>query len=177
MKPSTLIRNVAFVLAALGPLVASASRATWVDAGVATTETPAAQTARAGVLAYLGLWFSDDGAQGATPFGENLVLDYSHSVPELQAEVRGRTSAITQVRAVARLGREWQFHDLRLFPTPDANVYFAQYTAAGVSTFDGTYVEQNVLLCLEVDDGKVVRIVEFANPAIVLANRAFMRAR
>jgi hypothetical protein len=36
---------------------------------------------------------------------------------------------------------------------------------------DGTLVEQNVVLCLEVEGNQVVRIVEFANPAIVLANR------
>ena len=51
---------------------------------------------------------------------------------------------------------------------------FAQYTAAGISPFDGTSVEQNVVLCLEVDGSQVVRIVEFANPAIVLANRESM---
>ena len=83
----------------------------------------------------------------------------------------GLASAITQIRAMAHLGRQWQFRDVRLFPTLDANVYFAQYTAAGIAPLDGTLVEQNVVLCLEVDGNQVVRIVEFANPAIVLANR------
>jgi hypothetical protein len=73
---------------------------------------------------------------------------------------------------VAHLGRRWEFRDVRLFPTLNENVYFAQYTAAGVSTFDGASIEQNVVLCLEVDGSQVVRVVEFANPAIVLANRS-----
>ena len=41
----------------------------------------------------------------------------------------------------------------------------------GLPPLDGTLVEQNVVLCLEFDGNQVVRIVEFANPAIVLANR------
>ena len=106
-----------------------------------------------------------------TPFSKDLVLLYSHSIPELQAEVRGRTSAVTQIRAVAHLGRQWRFRDVRLFPTLNANVYFAQYTATGISAVDGTSLEQNVVLCLEVDRSQVVRIVEYANPAIVLASR------
>lgn len=174
MKLLNLMRNLLFVLPALVPPIASAGHATWVEPGATASVPPAASTARAGVSAYLALWSTEAHAQEATPFSKDLVLSYSHSIPELQAEVRGRTSAMTQVRAVAHLGRQWHFRDVRLFPTLDANVYFAQYTAAGISTFDGTSVEQNVVLCLEVDRSRVVRIVEFANPAIVLATRESM---
>src|SRR5687768_1223260 len=145
--------------------------ATWAEPGATASVPPAASTARAGVSAYLALWSTEARADDAMPSSKDLVLSYSHSIPELRAEVRGRTSAITQVRAVAHLGRQWQFRDVRLFPTLDTNVYFAQYTAAGVSTLDRASIEQNVVLCLEVDGSQVVRIVEFANPAIVLANR------
>jgi ketosteroid isomerase-like protein len=174
MKLLNLMRNLLFVLAALVPPITSASHATWAEPGATASVPPAASTARAGVSAYLALWSTEAHADEAMPFSKDLVLSYSHSIPELRAEVRGRTSAITQVRAVAHLGRQWQFRDVRLFPTLDANVYFAQYTAAGVSTFDGASIEQNVVLCLEVDGSQVVRIVEFANPAIVLANRESM---
>ena len=137
---------------------------------------PAASTARAGVSAYLALWSTDTQAPEAAALSEDLVLRYAHAIPELQAEVRGRTSAITQVRAVAHLGRQWQFRDVRLFPTVNEDVYFAQYTAAGMSTLDGSSVEQNVVLCLQVDRGQVVRIVEYSNPAIVLASRQHSHA-
>jgi hypothetical protein len=156
------------------PPITSASHATWAEPRATASVPPAASTARAGVSAYLALWSTEAHADEAMPFSKDLVLSYSHSIPELRAEVRGRTSAITQVRAVAHLGRQWQFRDVRLFPTLDANVYFAQYTAAGVSTFDGASIEQNVVLCLEVDGSQVVQIVEFSNPAIVLANRESM---
>jgi hypothetical protein len=164
--------NLLFVPAALVPPITSASHATWAEPGATASVPSAASTARAGVSAYLALWSTDARADEATPFSKDLVLSYSHSIPELRAEVRGRTSAITQVRAVAHLGRRWEFRDVRLFPTLNENVYFAQYTAAGVSTFDGASIEQNVVLCLEVDGSQVVRVVEFANPAIVLANRS-----
>jgi ketosteroid isomerase-like protein len=167
----TLMRNLLFVLAALVPPIASADQEIWVEPGASASVPPAASTARAGVSAYLALWSTEAHAGEASVFSKDLVLIYSHSIPELQAEVHGRISAVTQVRAVAHLGRQWQFRDVRLFPTLDANVYFAQYTAAGTSAFDGTSVEQNVVLRLEVDRSQVVRIVEFTNPAIVLADR------
>ena len=123
------------------------------------------------MLAYLALWSADAPPDDAAPFSEHLVLTYSHSIPELGGEVHGRASVVTQVRAVAHLGREWKFRDVRVFPTLSGNVYFAQYTASATSAFDGTPIEQNVVLSLEVDQTQVVRIVEYANPAIVLATR------
>ena len=99
------------------------------------------------------------------------MLSYSLSIPELDAEVRGRTSVITQVGAVARLGRGWKFSGVRVFPTLNASVYFVQYTATATSTIDGTPIEQNVVLCVEVEDSHIVRIVEYSNPPISSATR------
>ena len=128
-------------------------------------------TARSAVLAYLALWSADALPDAAAPFSEHLVLTYSHAVPEIEAEVRGRTSVVNQVRAVAHLGREWTFGEVRLFPTPIPSVYFAQYSAAGSSPIDGASIRQEVLLSIELDRSQVVHIVEFSNPAIALATR------
>jgi hypothetical protein len=123
------------------------------------------------VAAYLALWSPDAPADAAASFSEQVVLDYSLSIPELDAEVRGRTSVVNQVGAVARLGRGWKFGDVRLFPTPDPSVYFVQYTATATSTIDATPIEQNVVLSVEVGESNIVRIVEYANPAIASATR------
>ena len=137
-----------------------------------TSALPGESTARSAVLAYLALWSPDAPPDAAAPFSEDLVLTYSHAVPEVEAEVRGRTSVVNQVRAVAHLGCQWAFGEVRLFPTPIPSVYFAQYSAAGRSPIDGASVRQEVLLSVELDRSQVVHIVEFSNPAIALATRS-----
>lgn len=131
-----------------------------------------ASTAHAAVGAYLELWANDGRADEASLFSENLVLCYEHSNPALRSELRGRSLAVPQIRAVARRAGQWQFRDLRVFPTLHDNVYFAQYTATGTSAVDGAVTEQNVVLAIELDGRQVVRIVEFANPAMVMARSA-----
>jgi hypothetical protein len=157
MKPLDLTRAVA-----LAVTVASST-------GVLADTTPS--HARAAVDAYLALWSADAPASSvAAPFGKDMVLRYRHGVPELNAEVLGRTSAVRQIRAVAQLGRDWQFRDVWVHPTPDPQVYFANYTARG-SAANGTAapVERNVVLRVDLDrDGQVARIVEYANPAMAL---------
>ena len=93
----------------------------------------AESTARSAVLAYLALWSADALPDAAAPFTEDLVLTYSHAIREVEAEVRGRTSVVNQVRAVAHLGRQWKFGEVRLFPTLRSSVYFVQYTASATS--------------------------------------------
>lgn len=132
----------------------------------------AASTAHAAVGAYLEQWASDGRADEASLFSENLVLRYEHSNPELRSELRGRSAAVRQIRAVARRAGQWQFRDLRVFPTLHDNVYFAQYTATGTSAADGAVTEQNVVLSIELDGRQVLRIVEFANPAMVMVRNA-----
>jgi hypothetical protein len=127
--------------------------------------------ARAAVDAYLALWTAGAPAQPAAgPFGKDMVLRYQHALPELHAEVLGRTSAVRQIRAVAQLGRGWQFRDVWVHPTLDPNVYFANYTARGRSAANGSApVERNVVLRVDLQpDGQVARIVEYANPAMAL---------
>ena len=131
-----------------------------------------ASTADAAVGAYLELWANDGRDDEASLFSENLVLCYEHSNPELRSALRGRGAAVAQIRAVARRAGQWKFRDLRVFPTLYDNVYFAQYTATGTSAADGAVTEQNVVLAIEFDERQVVRIVEFANPAMVMVRNA-----
>ena len=72
------------------------SHATWAEPVATNSATSPASTAEAAVFAYLALWSTEARTDQATPFSKDLVLLYSHSIPELQAEVRGRTSAVTQ---------------------------------------------------------------------------------
>lgn len=166
---SHLLRTLTLALFVFAPGIVSADAAS--DAHAAAAAPSAASTARAAAKAYLALWSGDASAYEVSPFTDDLVLRYSHSNPELRAEVHGRNSAVTQIRAVARLGRQWQFRELRLYPTLHDNVYFVSYTATGMSAAGGATVEQNVVLALELDGRQVVRLVEFANPAIALASR------
>jgi ketosteroid isomerase-like protein len=152
------IRSLLTALALAIPLAASAGTA-------AATE----PVARAGLQAYLSLWAGEPAADGTTPFSPDLVLRYAHSLPELRGELRGRASAVRQTRALASLGRDWTFRDVRLFPTLQPDVYYAQYTASGRSAADGTPVERHVVLRLEMEKQQLVRLVEFANPAVALA--------
>ena len=168
------LRALLLALSAFAPAVVSTD-AVAADVPVAAVVPSAASTAHSAVTAYLALWSGAARAHETSAFSDDLVLSYSHSNPEVRAEVRGRTSAVTQIRAVARLGREWRFRDLRLFPTLHDNIYFAQYTATGRSSSDGSAVEQNVVLSLELDGRQVIRLVEFANPAIVLASLSASR--
>lgn len=162
-------RSVRLVLIALLCAISVAEADTsGVEAPAPAASVPS--TARAAVEAYLALWTSDAGCDEASLFSDDVALRYAHSNPELHAEVQGRSSAVTQIRALARLGNDWRFRDLRLFPTLRDDVYFTQYTASGTSAADGTQIEQNVVLAVELDGRKVVRLVEFANPAIVLAS-------
>jgi len=163
------VRALTFILAAI-----VSTTALGVDATPPQAHAPAPSresTARSGVLAYLALWSPDARPDAAAPLSEYVVLSYSLSIPELDAEVRGRTSVVNQVGAVARLGRRWTFGDVRVFPTLDPSVYFVQYTATATSTIDGTPIEQNVVLSVEVGESNILRIVEFSNPAIASATR------
>ena len=54
---------------------------------------------------------------------------------------------------------------MRLFPTLHKNVYFAQYKATGVSNADGAPIERQVVVRLDLNQGQLVRLVEFSNPA------------
>jgi ketosteroid isomerase-like protein len=135
------------------------------DATVATAQ------ARRAVDAYLALW-SADSPPAATPwFSDRLVLAYDHASPRLQGEVRGSAQAVRVVQTVARLGQQWQFRDLRLFPTQQRNLYMVQYTASGTSVVDGSRLEQNVVLSVELDGRQLVRLTEFTNPALAGASR------
>ena len=165
------MRALTLVLAAFVSTASAVGGASSPAAAAAPSAPSAESAARSAVQAYLALWSPDPPAGQAALFREDVTLGYAHSLPELQAEVRGRTSVITQIRAVARLGRKWEFRDLRVFPTLSTNVFFAQYTAAGTSVIDGTAIEQNVVLSVELDQRQIVRVVEYANPAIVLASR------
>lgn len=149
-------------------MFASTTIATSAGPALPDSRASAASTAHAAVGAYLELWANDGRADEAAPFSENLVLRYEHSNPELRLEVRGRSSAVAQIRAVARRAGQWKFRDLRVFPTLHENSYFAQYTATGTSAADGAVTEQNVVLAIELDGRQVVRIVEFANPAMLM---------
>ena len=135
----------------------------------ATSAAAAEATARAGLAAYLSLWSADRVAGDVSALSPDFVLRYAHSVPELLGEVHGRESAVDRTRALARLGRQWAFRDVRLFPTLQRDVYFAQYTATGISAIDGAAIERNVVLRLDLDRQHVVRLVEYANPAAGLA--------
>ena len=165
------LRTLTSILAVLVGATALGVDATPAQVRAAVPAPSRESTARSGVLAYLALWSPDARPDAAVPFSEHVVLSYSLSIPELDAEVRGRTSVVNQVGAVAHLGRGWKFGDVRVFPTLNPSVYFVQYTAAGTSTLDGMPIEQNVLLSVEVGEGKVTRIVEYANPAIASATR------
>lgn len=164
-----LARALVIAIAASAPMLASADNPG--DKSKDTASPSAASAAQAALSAYLELWKDEGRASDASSFAEDLVLRYAHTNPELRGEVRGRTSAITQIRAVARLGASWQFRDMHLFPTLHDNVYFAQFRAAGTAPGGGPAIEQNVVLALELDGRKLVRLVEFANPAIGLASR------
>ena len=170
MKLNTA-RALTFILFALVGTTALGVEAAPPEAPAVVPAPSRESTARSGVLAYLALWSPDAWPDAAAPLSEHVVLSYSLSIPELDAEVRGRTSVITQVGAVARLGRGWKFSGVRVFPTLNASVYFVQYTATATSTIDGTPIEQNVVLCVEVEDSHIVRIVEYSNPPISSATR------
>ena len=165
------VRALTFVLAALVSTTALDVDATPAEARAVVPAPSQESTVRSGVLAYLALWSPDARPDAAAPFSEHVVLSYSLSIPELDAEVRERMSVVNQVATVARLGRGWKFGDVRVFPTLNSSVYFVQYTATATSTIDGTPIEQNVLLCVELEDSNVVRIVEYSNPAISSATR------
>ena len=163
---------IAAMAAAVAPMAASAGNAPGAaPAAIASSTSSAASSARAALFAYLDLWNTEARVGDTSSFAENLVLRYAHSDPELRGEVRGQTSVVTQVRALARLGAGWQFRDVHVFPTLHDNVYFAQFTASASAPGGGATIEQNVVLRLELDTGKLVRLVEFANPAIRLASR------
>jgi ketosteroid isomerase-like protein len=161
-----LMRTLALALLASTTIAASAGPV------LPDGRVSAASTAHAAVGAYLELWANDGRADEASLFSENMVLRYEHTNPELRSELRGRSPAIRQIRAVARGAGQWKFRDLRVFPTLRDNVYFAQYTATGTSAADGAVSEQNVVLAIELDGQQVVRIVEFANPAMVMVRNA-----
>jgi hypothetical protein len=165
------VRALSFILAALVGTTALGVDATPPEARAVVPAPSQESTVRSGVLAYLALWSPDARPDAAAPFSEHVVLSYSLSIPELDAEVRGRTSVVNQVGAVARLGRGWKFGDVRVFPTLNPSVYFVQYTATATSTIDGAPIEQNVLLCVEVEESNILRIVEYSNPAISSATR------
>ena len=165
------VRALTFILAALVSTTALGLDGTAPEPRAVVPAPSQESTVRSGVVAYLALWSPDARPDAAAPFSEHVVLSYSLSIPELEAEVRGRTSVVNQVGAVARLGRGWKFGDVRVFPTLDPAVYFVQYTATATSTIDGTPIEQNVVLCVEVDESNILRIVEYSNPAISSATR------
>ena len=98
------MRALTFILATLVATTAPGVGAAPPDARVVVAAARES-TARSGVSAYLALWSPDAPPDTAASFSEQVVLDYSLSIPELDAEVRGRTSVVNQVRAVARLAR------------------------------------------------------------------------
>ena len=96
-------------------------------------------------------------------------MRYEHGNPARHAEVRGRSSVTAHLREVARSRASWEFSDVRIFPTLRDNVWFAQFDAAGAAA-DGTpAIAKTVVLMLELRGDELVRIVEFANPAMGLA--------
>ena len=165
------MRLLTFILAALVSTTALGVDASPPQARAVVPAPSRESTARSGVLAYLALWSPDAPLDAAAPFSEQVVLSYSLSIPELDAEVRGRTSVVNQVGAVARLGRGWKFRDVRVFPTLNPKLYFVQYSATARSAIDGTSIEQNAVLSVEVGESNILRIVEYANPAIASATR------
>ncbi len=165
------VRALTLILAALVSTTAVGLEATPPKERAVAAAPSRESTARSGVAAYLALWSTDALPDAAATLSEHVVLSYSLSIPELDAEILGKTSVVNQVGAVARLGRGWKFRDLRIFPTPSPDVFFAQYTAAATSAIDGTPIEQNVVLSVEVEHGEIVRIVEYSNPAIASASR------
>jgi hypothetical protein len=165
------VRALTFILGALVVTAALGVDAAPPQAPAVVVAPSRESTARSGALAYFALWSPDARPDAAVPFSEQVVLSYSLSIPELDAEVRGRTSVVNQVGAVARLGRGWKFRDVRVFPTLNPNLYFVQYTATATSTIDGTSIERNAVLSVEVGQSNIFRIVEYANPAIASATR------
>ena len=135
--------------------------------------------ARQALAAYLELWKSKADSM-ASAFNEDAVLEYSLYIPEINSEIRGRESIINSVQAVAQLGRDWSFNNIRLFPTLNPNTYFAQYTASATLVATGEYFERNVIVVLELDGERASRLREFFNPAIALAStsaQALSKAR
>lgn len=126
--------------------------------------------ARQALAAYLELWKSPNADLMASAFNEDAVLEYALSIPEINSEIRGRESMINSVQAIAQLGRDWSFNNIRLFPTLNPNTYFAQYTASATLVATGEYFERNVIVVLELDGTRASRLREFFNPAIALAS-------
>jgi hypothetical protein len=156
MSPRHLLRTLALA----APVFACAGVA-------AQTQTPASfePTARAALQGYFAMWSGDARTAAAAPISRDVVLQYDHGQPEMHGQLQGRTSMLLQTRTIAGLGREWTFRDVRLFPTLRPNVYFAQYTAKGTAVADGAAIERDVVLRLDLNAGRLVRLVEYGNPA------------
>jgi hypothetical protein len=114
------------------------------------------------------MWSGDARTAAAAPISRDVVLQYDHGMPALRGQLQGRQSMLLQTRALAALGREWTFHDVRLFPTLRSNVYFAQYTATGTAVVDGAAIERQIILRLDLNGDHLVRLVEYGNPATTL---------
>jgi ketosteroid isomerase-like protein len=169
MTTRRLARSVSALLLALPLLGGAPAPAAAAGQTHDAAALPSPSVARASLAAYLSLWRADAAAGDASRFSEDVVMRFEHGNPVLRGEVRGRASVITHVRAVARPGTPWRIGDVRIFPTLRDDVYFAQFTAAASAADGGPAVEQTVVLMLELSGEKLVRLVEFANPASALA--------
>jgi hypothetical protein len=159
LVPSFLVRPLRVALACLATAM--------LPGPAAASDAPAAAAA---LDAYLALWDRAAPRFDATRLSEELVLRYRHLDPPLDAEISGRASVLTQMRTLARTGPAWQFRERRVFPTLRPDVYFAQFVATA-DPGGGAISEQTVVVALELQDRTLVRVVEYANPAVGFASR------
>lgn len=152
-------------LFASAALTASAAQTT-ADARTETQTPTVVALVHAAMGEYFSLWSTKRSGAFGNAFSENAALKYSLSIPEVSGVIEGRDSLANQVHAVAQLGFDWKFEDLKLFATNDPNTYFVQYTARATLRSTGEKFERPAIVVVETDGAKVTTLQELSNPAI-----------
>jgi hypothetical protein len=124
-----------------------------------------AERARAAVEAYLSWWIADGHAEAADLFADDLRLRSAQTHPQRGDTVVGLGAVQAHVRAAAQRKGPWRFADLHVFPTLQGHVHVAQFAASTPPAQGGRACTRTMILRIETDGMRVVRLVEFGNPA------------
>jgi uncharacterized protein len=102
---------------------------------------------------------------------EDVILDfpYAHSLG-WPARIVGRDAVYKHIVDALPMMPDLTFHNVRKYPTTDPNLLWAEVHGSGNVPMTGKKYEQDYVVKLRMEDGKVAQYSEYWNP---IAMRAY----